>query len=587
MGILVALLCTLAVLLLVKESAADFDAKKLELRLNSHQEFDQCDFWAEHDGECVNNPRFMWSACLKSCLKFAKDDDERCQSWAREGECEANPGYIQLHCPGNCSLAAAWDPWVRQTLNIDRIRNAAFVADRVDVSDLVSAASLLQSRLESVFLYYNPYVQGFSLSAPSHFLGMVGLAEAFLYTLRLQEVVLHHLGDEEAFADLRDRIDQALRTVELSHFNADLLSRELTFWMRFVGESSRLIQQAMERAQQQSLRLPAVKVAEYFAAYAPSAASGLPEDPVALADVPSAPTTVRLSDGHEMPLLGLGTWQLDGDACFDAVVAALTVGYRAIDTAQAYGNEAEVGRALAEALQRGVIGGRHEVFLATKVSDERDLGDNVRALVERQLQLLRTDYVDLYMLHSPPRSAEVEAATWHALEALVAEGKIRSLGVSNYEPRELDRLLSAARSVKPSVVQNKVDVFHVGKQLDVSGDEIVAFCRQRGLQLVGYSPFSAYPFVMEPTQDPLVRLIAQQRTARQSPAQHPVTPAQIVLKWMLQRGIAAIPRSSHPGRLAENLRALRLAPLTADELAVLDTLQSLVSSPVSVPIALV
>jgi diketogulonate reductase-like aldo/keto reductase len=562
------------------------EATATELSLVDHKEYDQCDIWAEHDGECVNNPRFMWSACLGSCLEYAADIDEQCRQWAQEGECEANPGYIHLHCPGACSEAISWNPWVRQQLNIDHIRSAAFVEDSLEVVDLLSAANLMQKRLESIFVHRNVLVQGVSVSAPSHFLGMIGFAEMFLYTFRLQEVILRTLGDEESFALLRERLDQAIRTIEMSHFNADLLSRELPFWMRFVRDVRSLIDGVISKTNQQNMSVPAIEIAKYFSSYIPSDTSGFTSSPEDLAGSDNNTMTVRLSSGYEMPLLGLGTWQLDGDDCYNAVLEALAAGHRAIDTAQAYGNEAEVGRAVADAIQQGIITSRSEVFLATKISNEQDFGEkNVRDLVSKQLKLLQTDYIDLYMLHSPPQDANLEEETWRELEHLVKEGKIRSLGVSNYEPRELDRLLAVAK-VKPSVTQNKVDPYHVGKQLDVAGDEIVAYCRQHGIVLVGYSPFSAYPFAMEATQDPLVRLLATQRSRMQPANQFPVTPAQLIIKWMVQRGMAVIPRSSHPGRMLENLHALRLAPLTADELAVMDSLQVLVSSPVSVPISL-
>lgn len=577
------LLLLVSVLLCFVYAAAEDN----ELILNEHKEFDQCDYWAEHDGECVNNPRFMWSACLGSCLKFARDVDEQCLQWAREGECEANPAYIHIHCPFNCSLAIAWNPWVRQRLGVDRIRSASFVEDRIVAVDVLSAARLMQQRLESIFLHNNFYVQGFSIAAPSHFLGVAGLSEAFLYTMRLQEVLLHELQDEASFLVLRDHIDQALRTIRDSRFNADLLSRELPFWMRFVGEVDVMLSEVLEKkdkAFQENFAIPAVNVAAYFTAYKPVADSSKSD----FADVERYATTITLNNGREMPLLGLGTWQLDGEACYTAVRDALSVGYRAIDTAQAYGNEAEVGRAIADAIAQGDISSRQEVFIATKVSNEDDFGAvNVRKLVLSQLAALRTDYIDLYMLHSPPQDGRVEAETWQALEQLVTEGKILSLGVSNYEPTELERLFGHPLTVRPSVVQNKVDPYHIGKQLDVSGDEIVAFCRQHNLQLVGYSAFSAYPFVMEATQDPLVQMLARERTAKQPANQHAVTPAQMVLRWMIQRNIAVIPRSTHKGRMLENLRALRIAPLTDNELAVMDSLQTLVSSPVSVPISLI
>lgn len=544
---------------------------------------ESCDVWAQTDGECINNPRFMWSTCLGSCLSVANDVDEACPGWAREGECDANPNYIQLHCPQSCGLAVAWNPWVRQGLNIDPVPNIEPFTPSVVVTDVITAADAMQERLVALMQQYKRSIPGISLLAPSHFLGVVGIAEAFLYIFRLQEVVLKLHGDQDAFQLLREHIAQALTTISQGGFSPDLLSRELPFWIGFAAGISNGIQSTILAANP-GLQVPMVEVSKYFSGFIESEAT-LAEDSQPLSDSLAAPTKAKLNNGLEMPLLGLGTWQLDGEQCYNAVLQALQVGYRSIDTAQAYGNEAEVGRALTEALAQGFIQQRSDVFLASKLSMPEDMGyEKAKALVEKQLNLLQTTYIDLYMLHSPPSTPELEAETWKALEELVAAGKIKSLGVSNYEPRELDRLMdNAAITIKPAVVQNKVDVYHVGKQLDIHGDEIVAYCRQHGLVLVGYSAFSAYPFVMEATHDPIVQYLAQQRSAR---SDKKVTTAQVIIKWMAQRGIATIPRSTSAERMAENLQALYLAPLTSSELSLLDSLQILVSSPVSVPITI-
>jgi diketogulonate reductase-like aldo/keto reductase len=246
---------------------------------------------------------------------------------------------------------------------------------------------------------------------------------------------------------------------------------------------------------------------------------------------------------------------------------------RSIDTAQAYQNEHNVGDAIKEAIAQKLVT-RQQLFLATKLSDPADAGyEKAKALVQRQLAALQTSYLDLYMLHSPLEDATLQADTWRALEDLYTAGVLRAIGVSNFGASDLAALNATAR-VKPMVVQNKVDPYHVAKQLDNVGDAIVEYARDNKMVIVAYSSFSAYPFVMKPSEDPVVRDIARRRR---------LTPAQVLLKWSLQRGFAVIPRSTSPERLAENLAVLTLPPLHKEDLHLLDTLELLVSSPVSKP----
>ena len=232
-----------------------------------------------------------------------------------------------------------------------------------------------------------------------------------------------------------------------------------------------------------------------------------------------------------------------------------------------------MGTAIKLAIDQGIVK-RSDVFIATKLSDTADAGyAGVRKLVQKQLKDLQVTYLDLYMLHSPISDAALQRDTWRALEELLKEGVIRAIGVSNFDSIELEALSKDA-TVKPMVVQNKLDVYHVGKQLDNRGDKIVSYAQRNNILLVAYSTFSAYPFSMIPTEDPVVREIAHARG---------LTTAQVLLKWALQKGFAVIPRSMSPIRIKENLAALTLPPLREKDLLLLDTLQYLVSSPVSIP----
>ncbi|MEE6273638.1 aldo/keto reductase [Georgenia wangjunii] len=258
---------------------------------------------------------------------------------------------------------------------------------------------------------------------------------------------------------------------------------------------------------------------------------------------PHTPTIgLRTPAGRvDIPLLGFGTWQSEGDDAYTSVRTALDVGYRHIDTATAYGNEDQVGRALADS---GVD--RADIFVTTKLPPGH-LGEE-RATLEESLRLLGTDYVDLWLIHWPP-NREATPAMWEHLIGAQEAGKARAVGVSNYSVAQLDEL-AAATGVMPSI-----------NQIPWSpGDhdaELVAALRERDVVLEGYSPFKRTDM-----DDPELVAIARA---------HDVQPTQVVLRWHVQREFVAIPKSVTPERIAANLDVFGFE-LTQDELARLDAL---------------
>lgn len=555
------------------------DAPAVEVLVPSfYQGFEQCNIWAKEDKECLNNPRFMWSACLGACIEHAEDNDKECEEWAHSKECSGNPNYIQIHCPRRCGLAIAWNPWTRRELGIEEIPNIKpYHEDNFEITDIISAAEAMHRRIKVFMVDCNPHVIGLVTTAPSEYLGLVGMTEAFLYTLRLQEVILRKVGSDLDIETHRLHLEQVLLTIRQAEFNADLLSREMSFWLPFLDESATAIETSV-RALPLKLTLDPVEVARYFIGYddeAVTAGSNHSEISDKIADSLTLHQT-----GGLMPKIGLGTWQLEGEECYQAVMTAIKLGYRHIDSAQAYRNEADVGRAIKDALSQSLVSSRADLFIATKLSDSTDAGyENVQRLVHSQLQALQIEYIDLYYLHSPLGNAQLQQETWRALEDLQKQGLIKALAVSNFDPNDLQQLL-ATSTIKPSVVQNKLDPYHIGKQLDVHGDEIVRFCKEHQIILLSYSSFSAYPFTMQPVSDPLIMILAKAKN---------ITPSQLILQWILQRGdgnMAVIPRSSSEQHLRENMMVLKFPRLTKEEVAVMDTLQHLVSSPVSVTISL-
>jgi 2,5-diketo-D-gluconate reductase A len=250
--------------------------------------------------------------------------------------------------------------------------------------------------------------------------------------------------------------------------------------------------------------------------------------------------TRSLADGNSIPLLGLGVWQIpNGPECVNAVRWALELGYRHIDTAQAYGNEESVGRALRES---GIA--RDEVFVTTKFYPGRR--DPV-AEAEASLRRLSLDYVDLYIVHWPGGGP---TWAWPGMEGARERGYARSVGVSNFDVVELRELLGAA-NVPPAVNQVQFSPYEYRTAL-------LDACERHGVVLEAYSPLGRGRHLASET----VTRIAQ-RLGR--------TPAQVLLRWCIQREIPAIPKSTHRERIAENGQVFDFE-LTDEDMALLDEL---------------
>jgi 2,5-diketo-D-gluconate reductase A len=247
-----------------------------------------------------------------------------------------------------------------------------------------------------------------------------------------------------------------------------------------------------------------------------------------------------LADGTVMPLLGLGVWQVpDGPACVHAVRAALELGYRHIDTAQAYGNESSVGRALRES---GIA--RDEVFITTKFHPGRR--DPLREAAY-SIDQLGIDYVDLYLVHWPGGGP---TWAWPGMEAARARSYTRAIGVSNFDPDELDLVLGRA-TVAPVVDQVQFNPSAYRKAL-------LDACDERGVGLEAYSPLGTGALL----GDPVVAGIADRIGRR---------PAQVLLRWCVQRGIPVITKSTHRDRIAENAQVFDFE-LSDDDMERLDAL---------------
>jgi diketogulonate reductase-like aldo/keto reductase len=250
--------------------------------------------------------------------------------------------------------------------------------------------------------------------------------------------------------------------------------------------------------------------------------------------------TRALTDGSAIPLLGLGVWQIpNGPDCVNAVRWALELGYRHIDTAQAYGNEESVGQAVRES---GIV--RDEVFVTTKFDPaHRDPVAAAQASIRR----LGVDYVDLYIVHSPKGGP---TWAWAGMEGARELGYARSIGVSNFDVGDLGELLATA-NVPPTVNQVQFSPYEYRRALL---DE----CARNEVVLEAYSPLGHGRYVSSEPVTPIA-----QRLGR--------TPAQVLLRWCIQRGIPVIPKSTHRDRIAENGQVFDFE-LTNEDMARLDEL---------------
>lgn len=251
--------------------------------------------------------------------------------------------------------------------------------------------------------------------------------------------------------------------------------------------------------------------------------------------------TVRLANSVDIPLIGYGTWQLTGAEAYNGVRAALEIGYRHIDTATAYGNEDRVGAAI-----RDSGTGRENVFITTKCPPGN--AGRERETLDDSLKALGVDFVDLWLVHWPPKG-KARPETWRAFIEAREQGKTRSIGVSNYSIAQIDELI-AATGTAPALNQIRWNPFTYDAGLvgELAGRQVV---------LEGYSPLKRSDL-----GHPVLREIA---------AAHEVTPAQVILRWHVEHGFVVIPRSARRERIEENY-AIFGFELTADELTRLDGL---------------
>lgn len=236
---------------------------------------------------------------------------------------------------------------------------------------------------------------------------------------------------------------------------------------------------------------------------------------------------IALNDGKTIPQLGFGVWQVENDEVVGAVATALQAGYRHIDTAQGYGNEEGVGKALADS---GIA--REELFITSKLRTKDQGYDATLKSFMGSLDRLGLDYLDLFLIHWPVPGQDRYSDTWKAFVQLQRDGRIRSIGVSNFLPEHLERIIGDS-GVTPAV--NQIELHPQYQQRDVRD-----FHSQHGIAIESYSPLGSGSGLLD---DKTIAAIAEK---------HGKSPAQAIIRWHLQQGLIVIPKSVHADRIRAN-----------------------------------
>lgn len=284
--------------------------------------------------------------------------------------------------------------------------------------------------------------------------------------------------------------------------------------------------------------------------------------------------TITLNSGAMMPVLGLGTWKSKPGEVYDAILEALKIGYRHIDCAKIYGNEAEIGAAFTAAFEQGIVE-RSDLWVTSKLWCNAHETSAVVPALQQTLKDLCLDYLDLYLVHWPvaftapiaPKKADEYIAledlpiieTWKGMEAAKEAGLARSIGVSNFSVLKLRDLVSKA-TIKPAI--NQVELHPYLQQ-----NALLDYCNQESITLTAYSPLGTSAAADKVAGETLTTL-RDNPTIQSIATKHSCTTAQVLIQWAIERGTTVIPKSVNPERLKQNFESINIALDTEDMAAI-------------------
>uniref|UniRef100_A0A4W3I6V6 alcohol dehydrogenase (NADP(+)) n=1 Tax=Callorhinchus milii TaxID=7868 RepID=A0A4W3I6V6_CALMI len=285
-----------------------------------------------------------------------------------------------------------------------------------------------------------------------------------------------------------------------------------------------------------------------------------------------------LHTGQKMPLIGLGTWKSEPGQVQEALQHSLEIGYRHIDCAAVYNNEAEIGHTLQEKVGIDKPVSREDIFVTSKLWNTKHHPEDVEPSCRKSLKDLKLTYLDLYLIHWPHGFERGDIAfpknpddtmrydyvdykeTWKAMEKLVDKGLVKAIGLSNFNSRQIDDIINIA-TIKPAVLQVECHPY-------LAQNELIAHCQKRGLVVTAYSPLGSPDRMWRKADEPV---LLEEPSIVSLGKKYGKSPAQVVLRWQVQRGVIAIPKSVNPARIAQNIQVFDFT-LTEDEIKIIGSL---------------